>query len=89
MAAVSVKRSIMYNDLGKMVHSLCASSMGHAGCGVTVGTPGTLGRACLQDRWCQDFVLCIDTFWQPLKSEVIGFFAEILEMWIQKLCSCD
>ena len=44
--------------------------MGRAGGGVTVGTPGTLGRASLQDRWCQDFVLCTDTFWQP--SEILG-----------------
>ena len=33
--------------------------MGRAGGGVTVGTPSTRGRACLQDRWCQDFALAL------------------------------
>lgn len=55
---------IMYY-LGKKVHSMRASSIGCTGSRVTVGTPYTPWRACLQNRWCQDLVLCNDTFWQP------------------------
>lgn len=63
--------------------------MGRAGGGVTVGTPGTPGELACRIDGAKISHFALIHFGNPLKSEVIGFFVEILEMWIQKLCSCD